>query len=91
LSPTIGQGYSGSHVAVPRKAYLVVLLVVVLLAAGGLYLRHRVKAMEAAAAECETPAPPPKPATPPPNLPGFQVAAACGPGETAKPAAEKKK
>jgi hypothetical protein len=72
--------YSG-QVALSRKAYLVVFaLVVALLTAGGLYLRQQVKAAEKAVAECDTPAPPPKPATPPPKLPGFQVEAACGPG-----------
>ena len=75
-----------------RKAYLVVFaLVVALLTAGGLYLRQQAKAAEKAAAECDNPAPPPKPATPPPKLPDFQVEAACGPGDTAKPPAEKKK
>jgi hypothetical protein len=78
-------------VALPRKLYLVVFaLALVVLAAGGLYLRHHLKAAEAAAANCDNPAPPPKPATPPPNLPGFEVAAACGPGEAAKPAEKKK-
>jgi hypothetical protein len=72
-------------VALPRKVYLVVFaLVVALLTVGGLYLRQQAKAAEQAAAECETPAPPPKPATPPPKLPDFQVEAACGPGEAAK-------
>jgi hypothetical protein len=74
----------------PRKLYLVVFaLLMVLLAAGGLYLRQHAKAIEKAAAECETPAPPPKPTTPPPNLPGFAVAEACGAG-AAKPAEAKK-
>jgi len=82
--------YSGC-VAFSRKAYLVVFaLVVALLTAGGLYLREQAKAAERAAAECDTPAPPPKPATPPPKLPDFQVEAACGPGETAR-APDKKK
>lgn len=77
---------------VPRKAYLVVFaLVVALLTVGGLYLRQQAKAAEKAAAECDTPAPPPKPATPPPKLPDFQVEAACGPGETAKAPPEGKK
>lgn len=71
--------------ALPRKVYLVVFaLVVALLTVGGLYLRQQARAAEKAAAECETPAPPPKPATPPPKLPDFQVEAACGPGEAAK-------
>ena len=77
--------YSDGCVALPRKVYLVVFaLVVALLTVGGLYLRQQAKAAEKAAAECETPAPPPKPATPPPKLPDFQVEAACGPGEAAK-------
>jgi hypothetical protein len=62
-----------------RKGYLVILLAVLaLIAAGGAYYRYRVMT---AAAECDTPAPPQKPATPPPNLPGFQSEAACGPGD----------
>ena len=77
--------YSDGCVALPRKVYLVVFaLVVALLTVGGLYLRQQAKAAEKAAAECETPAPPPKPATSPPKLPDFQVEAACGPGEAAK-------
>lgn len=71
--------------ALGRKAYLVIFLMLVALAvAGGAYYRHRVMK---AVAECDSPAPPQKPATPPPNLPGFQTTEACGPGETA----EKKK
>jgi hypothetical protein len=65
-------------VAVTRKLYLVIVAVFLILAATGLYLRHRA-AKIAAAAECDTPAPPPKPATPPPALPGFAVETACGP------------
>ena len=75
-----------------RKAYLVVFaLVVALLTVGGLYFRQQAKAADKAAAECDTPAPPPKPATPPPKLPDFQVEAACGPGETATAPSDKKK
>ena len=78
--------------ALPRKVYLVVFaLVVALLTVGGLYLRQQAKAAEKAAADCETPAPPPKPATPPPKLADFQVEAACGPGEAAKAPKEVKK
>jgi len=78
-------------VAVSRKAYLVVFaLVVALLTVGGLYLRQQARAAEKAAAECDTPAPPPKPATPPPKLPDFQVEAACGPGEAGKVPDKKK-
>ena len=74
-----------------RRVYLVVLAVIVLAAAGaGLYLRHHAKATEKALAECDTPAPPSRPATPPPKLPGFAVEASCGPGEAAKPASAKK-
>jgi hypothetical protein len=69
-------------VALSRKAYLVIFLVLVALAAaGGAYYRYRVLK---AVAECDSPAPPEKPATPPPNLPGFQTGEACGPGETGK-------
>jgi hypothetical protein len=79
-------------VSVPRRLYLVVIAVtLVVLLAGGLYVRHQAKALEKAAAECDTPAPPPKPATPPPQLPGFEVAAACGTGDAAKPPAGKPK
>jgi flagellar basal body-associated protein FliL len=69
-------------VALGRKAYLVIFLVVLvaLAAAAGAYYRYRVLK---AVAECDSPAPPEKPATPPPNLPGFQTGGACGPGETA--------
>lgn len=69
----------------PRRVYLVLLAILVIAAAvTGLYLRHHAIETEKAAANCETPAPPPKPATPPPKLPGFAVEAACGPGEPAK-------
>jgi hypothetical protein len=72
-------------VPLTRKTVLALALLLFALAAGGaLYLRHRVNV---AVAECDTPAPPEKPATPPPNLPGFAAGDACGPGETAKPAA----
>ena len=78
--------------ALTRKLYLVILaLALVALAAAGVYAWQHVRAAEKALAECENPAPPPKPATPPPNLPGFEVAASCGAGETPKPPAEKKK
>ena len=58
-------------------------LLTALAAAGALYVRHRV---DQAVAACDTPAPPEKPATPPPDLPGFAAGDACGPGETGKPA-----
>lgn len=64
--------------ALRRSTYLVILAILVaLLAAGGAYYRYRVLK---AVAECDSPAPPEKPATPPPNLPGFQTGEACGPG-----------
>jgi hypothetical protein len=67
-------------VQVPRKAFVVIAVVVLALAAAGAwYYRYRVNK---AVAECAMPAPPEKPATPPPNLPGFQSGDACGPGET---------
>jgi hypothetical protein len=66
-------------VQLTRKAVLVIAAaLVVLAAAGALYVRYRVNK---AVAECDSPAPPEKPATPPPNLPGFQTGEACGPGE----------
>jgi hypothetical protein len=75
-----------------RRALLLALVVfAVLAAAGAVYYRHRV---DQAAADCAMPAPPDKPATPPPNLPGFQTEPACGPGESpgsATPAAGVKK
>jgi hypothetical protein len=39
--------------------------------------------VDKAAADCAMPAPPEKPKTPPPKLPGFETGSACGPGETA--------
>lgn len=64
--------------AVLRKSYLVILVMLLGLLAGlGAYYRYRVLK---AVAECDSPAPPQKPATPPPNLPGFQTGEACGPG-----------
>jgi len=62
------------------RSYLVIFLILVALAAAGaLYWRARV---DKAAADCAMPAPPEKPKTPPPNLPGFAMGTACGPGET---------
>ena len=61
------------------RIYLVVLLLVALAAAVGAYWRYQVAARKAAA-ECDTPAPPPKPATPPPKLPDFTLDAGCAPG-----------
>lgn len=77
-----------------RRLYLVIFALVLLLAiaAAGLYARQRAFDKAKAAAACDTPAPPPPPAaTPPPKLPGFEVEAGCGPGEAPKPSAEKKK
>jgi len=72
---------------VSRKVYLVLFVVLLALAATGLYARQRAKAA-AKAANCETPAPPPPQTPPPPNLPGFAVEPACGTGADA-PAAPK--
>ena len=67
--------------ALTRRTYLAVLLILLGLAvAGGAYYRSRVNQ---AAADCAMPAPPEKPKTPPPNLPGFTTGDACGPGESA--------
>jgi len=73
-----------------RRVYLVLFVVLLTLAATGVYLRQRATAVAAAAAACESPAPPPPPATPPPNLPGFAIEPACGTGAEAPKAAEKK-
>jgi hypothetical protein len=70
-------------VAVTRRFYLVVFaLLVVALAATGLFLRQRALKTADAAANCETPALPPPPTTPPPKLPGFTVEAGCGTAPT---------
>jgi hypothetical protein len=67
-------------VQLTRRASIVIAVVLLaLVAAGALYMRYRV---DKAVAECDSPAPPGKPATPPPNLPGFQTAEACGPATT---------
>ncbi len=72
-----------------RRGYLVIFVIVAALAvAGAAYYRYRV---DQAAADCAMPAPPEKPATPPPNLPGFQTGPACGPGESPAAAAPAKK
>ncbi len=67
-----------------RRTSLVIAIVLVALAAvaGAVYFRYRVNQ---AVAGCETLAPPDKPATAPPNLPGFAAGEACGPGGTGKP------
>lgn len=68
--------------ALGRKGYFIVFVVLLALAvAAGAYYRSRVLK---AVAECDSPAPPQKPATPPPNLPGFQTGEACGPGAVPK-------
>ena len=59
-------------------------LVAALAMAGAFYVRYRV---DKAVGECDTPAPPEKPATPAPNLPGFAAGDACGPAEAASPRA----
>jgi hypothetical protein len=63
-----------------RRLLLVVVVLAALAAGGAAYYRYR---FNQAAADCAMPAPPQKPATPPPNLPGFQSEPACGPGEQA--------
>lgn len=60
---------------------LAAVLLIALVTAGALYMRYRVNK---AVAECDTPAPPEKPATPAPNLPGFAAGDACGPADAAK-------
>jgi hypothetical protein len=67
------------HRPLTRRFYLVVFVVLVAaLAAAGIYLRQRAIRAADAAANCETPAPPPKPVAPPPRLPGFELEAGCG-------------
>jgi hypothetical protein len=72
-------------VAATRRVYLVIFVMLLTLAVGGLYLRQRaVRAAEAqAAANCDTPAPPPPPTTPPPKLPGFSLEPGCATGAAA--------
>ena len=62
----------------PRSYLVVFAIVVAVLATTGLYLRYRAQNAAVAAAICDTPAPPPKPAAPPPKLPGFELEAGCG-------------
>ena len=72
--------------ALTRRTYVAVFLILLGLAViAGAYHRYRV---DQAAADCAMPAPPEKPRTPPPNLPGLTDGTACGPGET--PGAAKK-
>lgn len=59
---------------------LAAVLLIALVTAGAFYMRYRVNK---AVAECDMPAPPDKPSTPAPNLPGFAAGEACGPGEVA--------
>lgn len=81
-----------------RRAYLVLLLLLLAAVGTGVYFRQRA-VRQAAQANCETPAPPPPQAAPPPKLPGFAVEASCGTGTETSPrpgtahskAAEKKK
>jgi hypothetical protein len=67
-----------------RKVYLVLIVLLMAVAATGVYLRQRATATAALrqgsgqAAGCDTPAPPAKPTTPPPKLPGFAIEPACG-------------
>ena len=77
--------------ALPRRVYLVILTVLVMaLAAAGLYMRQRAIRTAAAVADCKTPALPPPPTTPPPKLPGFELEAGCGTAPApVKPAAPK--
>lgn len=67
-----------------RTVGLVAVLVLALAAGGAVYVRYRVNK---AAAECDMPALPEKPATPAPDLPDFAAGEACGPGDGAKGAA----
>jgi hypothetical protein len=82
-----------------RKVYFTVFVALVaLLTVGGLYVKYRsvtaardLRPGSGPAANCDTPAPPPKAATPPPKLPDFQIEAGCGTGaESGKGAAGRK-
>ena len=75
-----------ARLVLTRRFYLVVFVLVAALAATGIYLRQRAITAAEAAASCETPALPPKPAAPPPKLPGFELEAGCA-GAPATPAA----
>jgi hypothetical protein len=71
---------------IPRVYLVVIGIVLVAAMATAAYLRRRAIETEKAVAACDTPAPPPKPSNPPPKLPGFEIEAACAPGEApAKP------
>jgi hypothetical protein len=75
----------------PRRRYLVIFALIAVLAAAA-YLKYRAIQTARAVADCDMPAPPAKPVTPPPTLPGFAVESSCGPGgEAATPAQPKKK
>jgi hypothetical protein len=74
-----------------RRVYLVLFVLLMAVAATGVYLRQRAKATAAAAANCATPALPPPPTTPPPKLPGFAIEPACGTGAEAPKAPPKGK
>lgn len=71
---------------VPRLYLVLIAVFLVAALATAAYLRHRAIETEKAVAACDTPPPPSKPATPPPNLPGFEPAGSCAPGEAPKPA-----
>lgn len=74
-----------------RRFYLVIFSVVLIaIAATGVYLRQRAIQAAQAAAECDTPALPPPPTAPPPKLPGFTLEPGCATGAAAStPAADK--
>jgi len=77
-------------VALRRRLYLVIFTLLVAAIAAGVYVRQR--AIKAADASCDTPAPPPPPTTPPPKLPGFALEPGCATGaESPKPAAAQAK
>ena len=76
---------------IPRIYLVLIAAVLVAVVATGIYLRRRAIETERAVAACDTPAPPSKPTAPPPKLPGFELEAACAPGEAPKPANSPKK
>lgn len=76
---------------IPRIYLVLIAAVLVAALATVAYLRRRAAETEKAVAACDTPAPPAKPTTPPPKLPGFELEAACAPGEAPKPANSSKK
>jgi hypothetical protein len=88
-----------TRVAMSRKVYLVIFVLLAAVAVTGVYLRARTQAAAVAAlrqrsgqaANCDSPAPPPPPTSPPPKLPGFAIEPACGTAAEAPKAPEKKK